>query len=94
MARETKWLKVAEKEFSKLFPKVRERIRDDIDALEKDPTPQDAIQIKNVAKKLFRLHAGPKNDYVVVYIIHPKANEIISVQHRSKIYRTLSRRKF
>jgi len=77
----------AQKQLDKLAPRLRERIINRLEELERYPRPRDARKVAG-QEDLFRIRVG---DYRIVYEVHDQILIVlvIRVGHRREVYRGL-----
>jgi len=75
----------AAKEFRKLPPLIKERIREAVNQLTKNPRPSGVVKLKG-EDRLFRIRIG---EYRIVYEIDDSAKLVLvtRVRHRKDVYR-------
>jgi len=85
---EIEFTRAADKAFSSLPKKVRDRIDDALDGLEQDPWPVGHKQLKGSKEALFRIRVG---DYRLVYQVEEERLRVVLIRigHRREVYRNL-----
>ena len=79
----------AAREFKKLDPQTKEKIRHTIDSLRQNPVSGSSIKrLKGMLREYHRYRIG---DYRIVYTVSQKTHEVFIdyIQHRKDVYREI-----
>ena len=79
----------AVREFKKLDPQTKEKIRHAIDSLRQSPTSGPSVKrLKGMLREYYRYRLG---DYRIVYAVSPKTHQVFIdyIQHRKDVYREM-----